>query len=82
MYFVNTNRSGFYWVLQKMSREYDQAEIEAVAKRITRERVLLKRLEWNNLCAAGLIDQEELRLISLYDHKTIEQKITFYRDVS
>ena len=65
-----------------MSREYDQAEIEAVAKRITRERVLLKRLEWNNLCAAGLIDQEELRLISLYDHKTIEQKITFYRDVS
>lgn len=63
-----------------MSREYDQAEIEAVAKRITRERVLLKRLEWNNLCAAGLIDQEELRLISLYDHKPIEQKVTFYRD--
>jgi hypothetical protein len=60
---------------------YDPEEVEQ-AQILTRDRVLKKTLEWQNLRAAGLIDQEDLHLIQLYDHKPIAEKISLFRDVS
>jgi hypothetical protein len=60
---------------------YDPEEAEQ-AQILTRDRVLKKTLEWQNLRAAGLIDQEDLHLIQLYDHKPVPEKVSLFRDVS
>jgi len=58
---------------------YDPEEVEQ-AQILTRDRVLKKTLEWQNLRAAGLIDQEDLHLIQLYDHKPVPEKVSLFRD--
>jgi len=54
-------------------------EIEK-AQLLSRDRILKSTLEWQNFRAAGLIDGEELRLIQLYDHKPIAEKVSLFRD--
>ena len=60
----------------------DPDEAEAVARILTRKQVLNQNVEWGKLSAAGIINQEEVRLMSLYDKKSVERKISEFREVT
>mmetsp|Transcript_122304 Transcript_122304/g.182773 ORF Transcript_122304/g.182773 Transcript_122304/m.182773 type:complete len:442 (+) Transcript_122304:30-1355(+) len=58
----------------------DPEELEAASRVITRKQILQQRVEWAKLSAAGIISQEEVRLMNLYDAKSIERKVAEFRE--
>jgi len=59
---------------------FDPDDLEAISRILTRKQVLAQRIEWTKLSAAGIITQEEVRLMNLYDGKPIERKISEFRE--
>lgn len=61
--------------------EFDPEDVEAAARVLTREQVLRQHVEWSKLSSAGIISQEEVRIMNLYDNKPVERKISEFREV-